>query len=66
MRIGIAGWGSEGDLRPLVALASRAKREGHEVQLLLSPVDTMNWAAVCRGQGLEPKLVPAKVETSGT
>lgn len=64
MRIGIAGWGSEGDLRPLVALASRAKKEGHDVRLLLSPVDKMNWAAVCRGQGLEPKLVPEKVETS--
>ncbi len=64
MRIGIAGWGSEGDLRPLVALASRARKEGHEVGLVLSPVDQTDWAAVCRGQGLEVRLVPERVERS--
>ncbi|HEY3451644.1 MAG TPA: glycosyltransferase [Myxococcales bacterium] len=51
-------------MRPLLALASRAKKEGHEVGLLLSPVDQMDWAAVCRGQGLEVTLVPEKVEKS--
>lgn len=64
LRIGIQGWGSEGDLRPLVALAARLKQEGHEPRLVLSPVDGMDWEAVCQTLGLELTLAPKHMDVS--
>jgi UDP:flavonoid glycosyltransferase YjiC (YdhE family) len=37
MRVGLQGWGSEGDLRPLIALAARLRRSGHEARVVLTP-----------------------------
>ena len=39
LRVGIQGWGSEGDLRPLLALAARLRAEGHAPRVALTPVD---------------------------
>ena len=64
MRIGIAGWGSEGDLRPMLALAIRARQSGHQVELLLSAVDEMDYAPACREHGVTLRLVPERVEKS--
>ncbi|HCF58578.1 MAG TPA: hypothetical protein DFS52_11370 [Myxococcales bacterium] len=64
MRIGIAGWGSEGDLRPLVALAGRLRRAGHEPSLLLSPVDEIDWGATCSALQVPMRLVPELTEHS--
>lgn len=58
MRVGIQGWGSEGDLRPLVALGARLREAGHEVRLVLSPIDGLDWAPLCRALGLALKVVP--------
>ena len=60
MRIGIQGWGSEGDLRPLVALGARLKAAGYSVRLVLSPVDGMDFDPLCRSLDLPLKLVPEK------
>jgi UDP:flavonoid glycosyltransferase YjiC (YdhE family) len=62
MRVGIQGWGSEGDLRPLVALAGRLRASGHEVRLLFTPVDAKDYQALCRSFGVELKLVPDQME----
>jgi UDP:flavonoid glycosyltransferase YjiC (YdhE family) len=58
MRVGIAGWGSEGDLRPLVALGARLRQAGHEVRLVLSPVDAIDWGATCRAMDVTARIVP--------
>jgi hypothetical protein len=38
LRIGIQGWGSEGDIRPLIALAARLRQEGHDSRRVLTQV----------------------------
>jgi sterol 3beta-glucosyltransferase len=61
MRIGIQGWGSEGDLRPLVALAARLRREGHAPRLVLTPIDGKDYAPLCRALGVPLSVVPEHV-----
>lgn len=58
MRVGIQGWGSEGDLRPLVALAVRLKQRGHQPVLVLSPVDGKDYRTPCEQLGIPLKRVP--------
>lgn len=38
MRIGIQTWGSEGDVRPLIALADALASRGHQVDLVITPL----------------------------
>lgn len=58
MRVGIQGWGSEGDLRPLLALARRLRGAGHEVRLALTPVDGKDYRTLCESFGAALQLVP--------
>jgi sterol 3beta-glucosyltransferase len=58
MRVGIQGWGSEGDLRPLLALAARLGAEGHAAELVLTPVDGNDYAPSCRALGVPLRCVP--------
>ncbi len=39
MRIGIQTWGTEGDIRPFIALAVGLKSRGHEVTLSIASID---------------------------
>ncbi|MBI5549558.1 MAG: glycosyltransferase family 1 protein [Deltaproteobacteria bacterium] len=64
MRIGIQGWGSEGDLRPLLALGVRLRRRGHEVRLVLSRVDEMDYAPECREHDVQLQMVPEQMAYS--
>jgi UDP:flavonoid glycosyltransferase YjiC (YdhE family) len=34
MKIGLQAWGSEGDIRPLIALSHGLARRGHDVELM--------------------------------
>lgn len=58
MRVGIQGWGSEGDLRPLVALAGRLRAAGHEARLALTPIDGKDYAPICESLGVTLATVP--------
>jgi sterol 3beta-glucosyltransferase len=51
MRIGIQTWGSEGDIRPFVALAGGLSAAGHTVTLVVTDVDDRGYtpAAKCLG-----------------
>ena len=64
MRVGIQGWGSEGDLRPLVALAARLCSEGHLPRLVLTSVDGKDYVQLCRALDLPLRVVPEKMEFS--
>ncbi len=44
MKIGLQTWGSEGDLRPFVALAAGLVRAGHEVSLKYTSADERDYA----------------------
>jgi len=61
MRVGIQGWGSEGDLRPLIALAARLHRHSHDVRLILSPVDGMNYRPLCARLEVPLQVVPERM-----
>jgi sterol 3beta-glucosyltransferase len=61
MRVGIQGWGSEGDLRPLVALAGRLRAEGHAPRLLLTPMDGKDYTALCASLDVPLQIVPERM-----
>ena len=44
MRIGLQTWGSEGDIRPFVALADGLNEAGHEVTLVITSVEHKDYA----------------------
>lgn len=58
LRVGIQGWGSEGDLAPLVALAARLAQAGHAPRLVLTPVDGKDYTPLCARSALPLTLVP--------
>jgi sterol 3beta-glucosyltransferase len=60
LRVGIQGWGSEGDLRPLLALAARLRKRGHAPQLVFTPVDGKDYAPACRALDIPLQLVPSQ------
>jgi len=59
MRILLAGYGTRGDVQPLVALGSRLYADGHEVVVGASQV----FAGWVRGHGLEFHEIGADIET---
>lgn len=62
MRIGIQTWGSEGDVRPLLALGAGLRRAGHEVTVAVGSLDGRDYRGLCRQLGLfflaAPEHVP--------
>ncbi len=61
MRVGLQGWGSEGDLRPLIALAARIRKSGHEARLVLTPVDGKDYRPLCESLDVALKVVPERM-----
>jgi sterol 3beta-glucosyltransferase len=61
MRIGIQSWGSEGDLYPLVALATRLRELGHAPSLLFTVVDGKDHGA---HHDIPLRLVPESMASS--
>ncbi len=45
MKIGLQTWGSDGDIRPILALAGGLRARGHQVSLVVSSVDNKNYSA---------------------
>ena len=45
MRIGIQTWGSDGDIRPFVALARGLREAGHGVSLVVTSIDNTDYSA---------------------
>ncbi len=62
MRIGLQGWGSEGDLRPLIALAARIRKSGHEARLVLTPIDGKDYLPLCESLGISLQTVPERMD----
>jgi UDP:flavonoid glycosyltransferase YjiC (YdhE family) len=53
MRIGIQTWGSEGDIRPFIALAGGLQAEGHKVSLVLTCIDNKDFSPFSERFGFE-------------
>lgn len=48
MKIGLQTWGSDGDIRPLLALAGGLRARGHEVSVVVSSVDNKDYSSYGR------------------
>lgn len=62
MKIGMQTWGSNGDIRPFIALAEGLKNAGHEVNLLVTSLDNRNYAGLCQTVGIGYQQVPAHID----
>lgn len=56
MRIGFQTWGSEGDVRPLIALADHLAGRGHTVTVIATPLGRIEEPPPCPGRTL--RLIP--------
>jgi len=61
MKIGIQTWGSNGDIRPLLALADGLQKQGHQVTLVVSSIDNQSYQPICEQLGLAYRQVPEVV-----
>jgi hypothetical protein len=48
MKIGLQTWGSDGDIRPFLALAGGLRARGHEVSLVVTSVDNKDYSLTAR------------------
>ena len=51
MKIGMQAWGSEGDIRPMVALGHGLVQRGHEVELVYTDIADRHYDAVAAALG---------------
>jgi len=61
MKIGIQTWGSEGDIRPLVALGHGLVQRGHTVELVYTDIGNRSYDAVAAALGMTARAVATPV-----
>ena len=52
MKIGIITWGSQGDIRPFIALATGLSKRGHQVEMVASPIDYSDFSGMLDRPGI--------------
>lgn len=62
MKIGIQTWGSNGDIRPMLALADGLQKAGHSVTLVVSSIDNHSYQGICEQLGLGYRQVPEHID----
>ncbi|MFI3219851.1 MAG: glycosyltransferase, partial [Methylococcales bacterium] len=62
MNIGIQTWGSNGDIRPFIALADGLKNAGHNVTLVVSSIDNRNYQETCDALAIQYRQIPAHID----
>ncbi|MGZ5029339.1 MAG: glycosyltransferase [Methylobacter sp.] len=62
MKIGIQTWGSNGDIRPMLALADGLQQAGHSVTLVASSIDNHSYHEICEQLGISYRQVPEHVD----
>ncbi|MDP1773355.1 MAG: glycosyltransferase [Methylobacter sp.] len=62
MKIGIQTWGSNGDIRPMLALADGLQKAGHSVTLVVSSIDNHSYQGICEQLGIGYRQVPEHVD----
>jgi sterol 3beta-glucosyltransferase len=61
MRIGIQTWGSEGDIRPFIALGHALTQRGHAVELLYTEISDRRYEHVAAALGFPARAVASPV-----
>jgi len=62
MKIGIQTWGSNGDIRPMLALAHGLQQAGHRVSLVVSSIDNHSYRGICEQLGIGYRQVPERID----
>ncbi len=62
MKIGIQTWGSNGDIRPMLALAEGLKKAGHTVTLVVSSIDNHSYHGICEQLGIAYRQIPEHID----
>ena len=62
MKIGIQTWGSNGDIRPMIALANGLQNAGHTVTLVVSSLDNRNYSTECAAFNIRYQQIPEHIE----
>lgn len=62
MKIGLQVWGSDGDIRPMIALGAGLKSAGHQVTICIASVDNKSYAGLCARAGITMLKKPDKIE----
>ncbi|MGR8931779.1 MAG: glycosyltransferase [Gammaproteobacteria bacterium] len=62
MKFGLQTWGSNGDIRPFIALADGLIKAGHEVTLVVSSIDNQTYGDICRQLGIHYRQIPEHIE----
>jgi sterol 3beta-glucosyltransferase/vancomycin aglycone glucosyltransferase len=60
LRIGLQTWGSDGDVRPFIALGAGLVRRGHEVTLAIGSVDGKEYGPMCAAVGVRSLRAPER------
>ncbi len=61
MRVGIQTWGSEGDIRPFVALGHALAARGHDVEMLYTEISDRRYDEVARALGFTARSVASPI-----
>ena len=61
MKIGVQTWGSEGDIRPMVALGHGLVQRGHEVELVYTDIANRQYEHVAASLGMTARAVATPV-----
>lgn len=61
MKIGIQTWGSNGDIRPMLALAEGLQKAGHKLTLVVSSIDNQRYQTLCEKLEISYRQVPEHI-----
>jgi UDP:flavonoid glycosyltransferase YjiC (YdhE family) len=61
VRIGIQTWGSEGDIRPFIALGAALTSRGHQVELLYTEISQRKYEHVAAALGFTARAIASPV-----
>jgi len=61
MKIGIQTWGTNGDIRPMIALADSLQKAGHTVTLAVTSIDNHSYAQICQQLGICYLQIPEQI-----
>ncbi len=61
VRIGIQTWGSEGDIRPFVALGAALAKRGHDVELLYTEIGERRYEDIAASLGFTARAIASPV-----
>ncbi len=62
MKYAIQTWGSNGDIRPLIALAKGLLDAGHEVTMAISSIDNQHYDTYCQSLGIQTQALPSPIK----